>query len=358
MGMAPYADPERARKVADIFLDYMPLPTDLRWSHKRDKPPAPLLYHHLRKVLERQRFDVVAAGVQIYLEEMLVQWVKNVVAETGIHKIALSGGVFMNVKANQRILELDEVEDLFVFPSAGDESNAIGAAYWQEAEQGHSRRLPPIEGLYWGPDFDPEATKTSVERRSAGTQWRVQQPDELDLCIADLLAQGEIVARARGRMEFGARALGNRSILADPTIPRVVDTINHMVKKRDFWMPFAPMVLEHRAADYLINPKGVRAPHMILSFDTPPAARADMIAAIHAYDQTARPQVLERDHNPDLYRLLCHFEEKTGRGVLLNTSFNLHGLPIVGTPDAAIDVFAESGLPHLALGDFLLSKPE
>jgi carbamoyltransferase len=123
-------------------------------------------------------------------------------------------------------------------------------------------------------------------------------------------------------------------------------------------MPFAPMVLDHRADEYLINPKGIRAPHMILSFDTPPEARDDMAAAIHAYDHTARPQILEREHNPAMYHLLCRFEERTGRGVLLNTSFNLHGLPICGTPGAALDVFAESGLPHLALGDFLLSKAE
>jgi carbamoyltransferase len=358
MGMAPYADPDRARVVADIFLDYMPPPELLQWSHKLGKPPAPLLYEYLRSKLELQRFDVIAAGVQLYLEEMLLQWAKNAISETGIHKIALGGGVFMNVKANKRIMELDEVDDMFVVPSAGDESNAIGAALWQEAELGESRRLPPIEALYLGPDFDPAETESVVMRRSGGTNWHVEKPEDLDLCIADMLAEGEIVARARGRMEFGARALGNRSILADPTIPRVVDTINYMVKKRDFWMPFAPMILDHRADEYLVNPKGIRAPHMILSFDTPPQARNDMAAAIHAYDHTARPQILERKHNPAMYHLLCRFEERTGRGVLLNTSFNLHGLPICGTPDAALDVFAESGLPHLALGDFLLSKPE
>jgi carbamoyltransferase len=358
MGMAPYADPDRARVVADIFLDYMPPPELLQWSHKLGKPPAPLLYEYLRSKLELQRFDVIAAGVQLYLEEMLLQWVKNAISETGIHKIAMGGGVFMNVKANKRIMELNEVEDMFVVPSAGDESNAIGAALWQEAELGESRRLPPIEALYLGPDFDPAETETVVMRRSMGTDWHIEKPEDIDLCIADMLAEGEIVARARGRMEFGARALGNRSILADPTLPRVVDTINYMVKKRDFWMPFAPMVLDHRADEYLINPKGIRAPHMILSFDTPPEARDDMAAAIHAYDHTARPQILEREHNPAMYHLLCRFEERTGRGVLLNTSFNLHGLPICGTPGAALDVFAESGLPHLALGDFLLSKAE
>lgn len=359
MGMAPYAEPKRAQAIAEILFDYLPLPAngDLTWKRAAGKPPAPLLYHYLRRAFELHRFDSISAGVQLFTEEMLVRWAQNAIAKTGIHKLALSGGVFMNVKANQRIMNLPEVEDLFIFPSCGDESNAIGAAYWQEAEFGKSRRLPPIAAIYWGADFEPAETRAAVERRAAGTNWQVQQLDEIDIRIADLLAEGQIVARARGRMEFGARALGNRSILADPTLPRVVDTINYMVKKRDFWMPFAPMMIDHRAQEYLINPKHIRAPYMILSFDTPPAARDQMPAAIHPYDRTARPQVLERAHNPAVYRLLCRFEERTGRGVILNTSFNLHGLPIVGTPDAAIDVFEQSGLPHLAVGDFLLSKP-
>jgi carbamoyltransferase len=236
----------------------------------------------------------------------------------------------------------------------------MGAAFWQEAELGKTRHLPSIDAIYYGPDFDPTETRAVVERRSAGKDWTVQEfPDEaIDIAIADLVAQGEIVARARGKMEFGARALGNRSILADPTVPRVVDTINYMVKQRDFWMPFAPMILDSRAEDYLINPKNIPAPYMILSFDTPKAIHHEMIAAIHPYDQSARPQILSQAHNPDMYRLLQRFEEKTGRGVILNTSFNLHGLPIVGTPDAAIDVFEQSGLPHLAVGNFLLSKQE
>jgi carbamoyltransferase len=291
---------------------------------------------------------------------MLLKWVQNAITKTGIRRLALSGGVFMNVKANKRIMEMRQVVDLFVFPSCGDESNAMGAAFWQEAELGKTRHLPSIDAIYYGPDFDPTETRAVVERRSAGKDWTVQEfPDEaIDIAIADLVAQGEIVARARGKMEFGARALGNRSILADPTVPRVVDTINYMVKQRDFWMPFAPMILDSRAEDYLINPKNIPAPYMILSFDTPKAIHHEMIAAIHPYDQSARPQILSQAHNPDMYRLLQRFEEKTGRGVILNTSFNLHGLPIVGTPDAAIDVFEQSGLPHLAVGNFLLSKQE
>lgn len=362
MGLAPYADPKRAQAVADLLLDYMPLPPQgsLTWERKSGRPAAPIMYQYLRQALELHRFDSIAGGVQIYTEEMLVQWVKNAIQQTGIRKIACSGGVFMNVKANKRLMELPEVEDIFIFPSCGDETNAIGAAYWQEAEQHGADHIPPLTDVYWGADFDPAETQAAIERRSKGQPWGIKsfEGDAIDLYIAGLLADGEIVARARGRMEFGARALGNRSILADPTVPKVVNTINYMVKSRDFWMPFAPMMLEHRAGDYLVNPKGIDAPYMILSFDTLPATRDDLTAAIHPYDLSARPQILLEAHNPAMHKLLCRFEEKTGRGAILNTSFNLHGFPIVGTPDAAIDVFEKSGLPHLALGDWLLSKEE
>jgi carbamoyltransferase len=358
MGLAPYAEPKRAAQVADILFDYMPLPKGLTWERKPGRPPAPLMYSYLRQKLELHRFDSIAAGVQLYLEEMLLAWVRAAIKSTGVHHLALSGGVFMNVKANKRILELPEVEGLFVFPSCGDETNAVGAAYWQEAEFGPTRQLPPVGDLYWGGDFDPAAARAAVEKLSAGQAWKIQYfpDDSIDLEIARLLAEGEIVARARGRMEFGARALGNRSILADPTLPKVVNTINYMVKNRDFWMPFAPMILEERAGDYLVNPKNIPAPHMILSFDSQPARRDELTAALHPYDQTARPQVLMAAHNPAMHRLLLRFQELTGRGAVLNTSFNLHGYPIVGTPEAAIEVFMKSGLPHLAVGDCLLSK--
>jgi carbamoyltransferase len=156
-------------------------------------------------------------------------------------------------------------------------------------------------------------------------------------------------------MEFGARALGNRSILADPKNPDVVRVINRMVKKRDFWMPFAPMVLAERQHEYLVNPKNLRSPYMMMTFDTTDKV-GEMIAAAHGADLTCRPQILERDRNPDMYEILKRFEAITGRGVVLNTSFNLHGYPIVRTAAEAVDVLKSSGLEHLQVGPYLVSK--
>jgi len=173
--------------------------------------------------------------------------------------------------------------------------------------------------------------------------------------IAELLIKGEIVARCKDRMEFGARALGNRSILADASDLKCTRTINMMIKNRDFWMPFAPVIMKEREHDYIVNPKNIASPYMILSFDTTDK-REDLIAAIHQADFTARPQVIEKDFNPDYYKILKEFEKNTGKGALLNTSFNLHGYPIVLGPEEAMWVFENSGLKYLALGNYLITK--
>ena len=147
--------------------------------------------------------------------------------------------------------------------------------------------------------------------------------------IADLLVSDGVVARCAGRMEFGARALGNRSILANPSDHRVVDVINRMIKSRDFWMPFAPTMLREREADYLVNPKGLASPYMMLAFPTNSKGRDEIVAAIHPQDGTARAHILDEAWNPAYYRVIREFERRTGIGAVLNTSFNLHGEPLV-----------------------------
>jgi carbamoyltransferase len=173
--------------------------------------------------------------------------------------------------------------------------------------------------------------------------------------MSRLLSNGEIVARFKGRMEFGARALGNRSILADPSKREVIRTINEMIKNRDFWMPFAPSILVERRSEYLINPKNIESPYMIMSFDS--TEKIDQIfAASHPYDKTVRPQVVNKDWNPEYYNILQEFERLAGRGAILNTSFNLHGYPIVCSPQDALQVFSDSGLEFMGIGDFLVKK--
>lgn len=265
----------------------------------------------------------------------------------------------MNVVANLRILELPEVEELFVYPSCGDETNAMGAALqlYAEDRRGRGERVavPALGPVYWGPRPD-EAPLGPLLRRLKEEGFQVEEPADLEVRVADLLAEGEVVARAVGPMEFGARALGNRSILADPTKRDVVRLINDMVKKRDFWMPFAPAMLAERSDEYVRNPKSVDSPYMIMALHTT-SRDADLEAAVQPYDRTARPQFVHRAHNPEFHRLLSRFAERTGRGVLLNTSFNLHGAPIVSSAEDAVEVLRNSGLHWLALPGALIRKP-
>jgi carbamoyltransferase len=358
MGLAPYA--ERAKESHAISNQIEKLfafdeKAPLTWTRTTGCPPLVFGAEYLSNLLKRQRFDHIAAGVQLFIERFLVKWVKRCVAETGIHKIALSGGVFMNVKANQKILELPEVEELFIFPSCSDESNAIGSA-WMQYARTFSQAPAALGHYYLGNEYSDDKMESVLETYQFLEPPFVREERDIELCVAKLLAKGEVVARFKGRMEFGARALGNRSILANPAFPGVVKLINEMIKCRDFWMPFAPSVLAERSENYFKKPKPVPAPYMILTFDSREEKRNAMAAAIHPYDCTGRPQEVYQSWNPDYHRLISYFEELTGEALILNTSFNLHGEPVVCSPQDALRVFDVSGLRNLAIGNFMISK--
>jgi carbamoyltransferase len=360
MGLAPYASERSVEKTYEFFKSLLGISKRNPLTFERRlRSSTEVIYPVLRKGLEFYRFDQIAGGLQRATEELVCQWVKNCVHKTGIHKIAAGGGVFMNVKANKRIMELEEVEDIFVFPSCADESTSIGAAYWVYAmkyqEIGKQVDIQPLRGIYLGPSFTDDEVEQAITELEEKSRLKVEYVQDIESRVAELLVGGEIVARCKGRMEFGARALGNRSILADAANYGNVRTINMLVKKRDFWMPFAPVILKEREHDYFVNPKNVSAPYMILSFDSTDK-RSEYIAAVHQADLTARPQVLEKSWNPEYYAIVKEFEKKTGKGVLLNTSFNLHGYPIVYGPREALWVFINSGLKNLALGNYLICK--
>ena len=186
--------------------------------------------------------------------------------------------------------------------------------------------------------------------------YKVDIKENIEDEVAELLSIGEIVGRVEGKEEFGARALGNRSILADPRRPDVIHKINKLVKMRDFWMPFAPSIIEDREKDYIINPKKIDARFMATGFDSTELAEKHIPAGLHPFDRTARPQIVKKKDNLKYYNLIKAFEDLTGVGALMNTSFNIHGESIVGTPEDAIDTFSRCGLDHLLLGDWLISK--
>ncbi|MDP7386508.1 MAG: carbamoyltransferase C-terminal domain-containing protein, partial [Nitrospinota bacterium] len=372
MGMAPSAPAHGREEVNRIFremLEYVPAGKKegarFRWRVRKRR------FAHLMMKLARMRFDWVAAAAQDHLEKLLEAWTReslrlaaetNGSGRTAPGRVALSGGIFMNVKANQVLAQLPEIGELFVMPSCGDESNAIGAAYQVHYGEGPERRpasgFHPLDDLYLGPEFSSREIEEALRRAGVSDRHEVSRPADMETRAAELLVRDGVVARMAGRMEFGARALGNRSILADPRDFRVVARINKMIKSRDFWMPFAPTVRAGGAARYLRQPEGgaLSSPFMMLAFDTTAEGREALAAAVHPYDATARPQILREEDNPAYDRLIRRFEERAGVGAVLNTSFNLHGDPIVCGPSEAIETFERSGLPHLILGDLLISK--
>jgi carbamoyltransferase len=357
MGLAPYAERSKesvsiANELETLFIFDRKNPFIWR---RNGCPPMQYSPEFLAKLLKLKRFDHIAGGVQLFMEKFLVRWIRSCILETGIKKVALGGGVFMNVKANQKILEIPELEELFIFPSCGDETNAIGSAYFHYNNL-FQENPKPLSHFYLGDEFSNDQVESVLSKYKFRNHVKVGQVQDMEKKIAELLARGEIVARFKGRMEFGARALGNRSILANPSDPKSVRVINEMIKSRDFWMPFAPSVLAERSDDYFIKPKDMRAPYMIITFDTKQEKRDKIIAAIHPYDYTGRPQEVYEEWNPSYYRLLKYFESITGEGIILNTSFNLHGEPIVHSPGDALRVFDISGLKYLAMENFLLAK--
>ncbi len=358
MGLAPYADPERADRAAEPLRRLLVLSPDGLRFQRGGELSTNFCYEYLRDAFERVRFDTIAGAVQLFTEEMLVAWVKACIQHTGITDVVCGGGVFMNVKANMLIADLPELSSLYVMPSGADESLSIGAAlhvHWQQSgETDHASSV--LKNLYLGGAFSREDEAKAIADGLAGEPVTISEPEDMNAAIADLLAGGEIVACCRGRMEWGARALGNRSILASADDYRRVDVINRMIKMRDFWMPFAPSIKAEAAPRYFHDAKDLRPWFMTLAFAASKSGLADLVAAAHPRDHTIRPQVVTREANPDYHAVIDHFEKRTGRGVVLNTSFNLHGEPIVYGPADAIRVLLRSGLRHLALGHHLISK--
>jgi carbamoyltransferase len=358
MGMAPYASEKYASRAEEALREVFDLevgaPARFRWRKPGER------YGLLLRATLGLRFDAVAGGAQRLLEDTLLRWIRLMHERYGGTRVALGGGVFMNVKANMLIGREEWLQELFAFPSCGDESNAVGSAYLGYLEdcarRGAAGATEPFGPAYLGNEVTDEDVEAVIRARGLEGRYKVAFHDRIEEKIAELLVSDGVVARCAGRMEFGARALGNRSILANPSDHRVVPLINRMIKNRDFWMPFAPTVLAERASDYLDNPKRLPSPYMMLAMPTRAEAREALVAAIHPQDATARPQILERAWNPEYHAVISEFERRTGVGAVLNTSFNLHGEPVVCSAADAVDTFERSGLPHVAVGHWLISK--
>lgn len=358
MGLAPYANRYETGKAYKVFKKILKVEgIEIKFDNKPKD-----LFFTIKEELKDCRFDGIAGGVQLFLEEILCEWVKNCAKATGIKKVVLAGGVAQNIKAMKAISEIECIDDIFVPPAAGDTSNSAGSCYNLAYQSGpkdyaYHKSIPPLRSIYLGPEFTGREIESAIKEADLGGDFEVRKKVGNE-AIASLLSEGRILAVMRGRMEFGLRALGNRSILANPSNPLTVDRINQKIKFRDFWMPFTPSILDYRAKDYINNPKNLYSPYMTMAFSSTEKSlkKGDFIAAMHPADKTVRPQILEESSNPEYYDLIKKFEKITGVGALLNTSFNLHGKPVAIGPKESIYILLNSGIDGLVMEDYLILR--
>ena len=292
-----------------------------------------------------------AASIQALLEklalEMIEYYLGDIIRETG--KIVMAGGVALNVKLNQRIISLPHVKELFVQPASGDNGTSLGAATFAANRAGET--VHKMEHVYLGPKFSSEECVAACEAHPEKPIFT--KVDDFPKKAAELLAAGNPLAWFQGRMEFGPRSLGCRSILGDPSYPGVADRINAQIKYRERWRPFCPSMLDKVAEDLLQTDHP--APYMTFTFDVNPAWNDRIPEVVHE-DGTARAQVVTRDTNPRYYELIEHLETLRGSAVVLNTSLNRRGEPMICSPTDALNMFYGCDLEYLMLEDVLVTK--
>ena len=358
MGLAPYGDPSKVRGALDAFHPKFGN-GDLIESHDYGRVffwnENGAVQWHLEESAEIQELIVkhgrenIAAEAQRVLEEQTGRLVFPWLEREGTRNLCCSGGIFLNVKLNQRIWESGRVDGHHIYPNPGDSGLAVGAALHVYHRLNPGSPVGRLDTLFLGPEYSDEEIERVLKARNLSYR-RVEEPASF---AAGLLAEDRIVAWFQGRMESGPRALGNRSILMSANRRENKDILNARVKFREAFRPFCPSLLWERKEEYLENPRDEF--FMITSFTCREEKRERVPAVVHA-DATLRPQTVKREHNPGYWDLIRRFGELTGEPLLLNTSFNIMGEPIVNHPREAIRCFFDNGLDHLVMGSFVLSK--
>jgi len=365
MGLAAYGDPARHR---DTFLALAALGAG--GGHSTAAAWRPDLYGWLTERLGpvpvpgglcREGADI-AAGLQEALERTVLHGLAHAGSEVPIDRLCVSGGVGLNARMNGAILASGLVRRLFVQPAAGDDGAALGAALWAQRTAGQGEGVVPadrdgagtgIGHTYWGPNGTDAEIAGALSSHADSLEWNRLR--DIEAQAAETLAAGGIVGWFQGRMEMGPRALGARSILASPASIALRDRLNEIVKGREPFRPFAPSVLAESADRFFDIPDGTAAPYMVVTYPVRPGVQSRIPGVVHV-DGTARAQVVWPDGNPRYHGLLREFERKTGLPILLNTSFNRAGEPIVCSPRDAVACFLACGLDALAIGDYWVRR--
>jgi carbamoyltransferase len=363
MGLAPYGDPEtyigEFRKIVKLepegrfsldmrYFDYHLYGRGHWYSEYFTQVFGPP--RKRGEPLEKRHEDI-AAALQRITEEAGLHMAGHLHAVTGKPNLCIAGGVGLNSVMNGKVLAHSPFDGVFIQPAASDAGTALGAALVVHSQVLGLPRPSPMPHAYWGPGFsDDEIAAVLAQYNGQLTVRRVPDPARLG---AETIAEGKILGWFQGRMEFGPRALGNRSILADPRRADTKDILNARVKHRESFRPFAPSVLEERTGEYFSSDHS--SPYMILVYDVLPEKRS-IVPAITHVDGTGRVQTVSRDTNPLYWELIKQFEDITGVGLVLNTSFNVMGQPIVCRPEEAIDCFLSTGIDRLIIGGFVVEK--
>ena len=350
MGLAPYAKLSYAKIVyQNVFKNLLKV-KNCKIVHKQ-RPKN--LYSYLLSKLSSYRFDNIAGGLQIFLEQMTSDLLLKIKKKYKINKFSISGGVSMNIKMNMFLHNQKFVKKLYVAPTGTDDSLSIGACY--AISKNKSKEL---ENIYLGRSLIKKNILLKKKINSflnKKTKYKLLR-NVSSLTIANLLSKGEIIAIARGREEFGARALGNRSIIANPSNLGVIKKINEMIKNRDFWMPFALTILDEHKQKFIINKKGIDCKFMTIGFNTRINNLHLIKAGTHQYDNTVRPQFLDKKNNFPYYEIINAFYKLTKIPAVINTSLNLHGYPISSSIDDVLFTFKNSGLKYILIENDLLIK--
>ncbi|MFQ5627980.1 MAG: carbamoyltransferase [bacterium] len=365
-GLAAHGDYEKVKHIFDDLFSIngkgefsYNLAKRTLWHHPYPhRTNYPRFVEQFKSQINGYSREDIAAGVQVHSERVVAHWIAHYLKGMENVDLCLAGGVFANVRINQKIAELDNVRSVFIFPAMGDGGLSTGAALYsyfnENSPAALDRKVVPLKDVYLGPGYSNE--EIVAELKKANVEYK--HYDKVEPEIARILAAGHVVARFNGRMEFGPRALGNRSILYQPTDPTVNDWLNEKLHRTEF-MPFAPVTLkEHTDASYhSVGNNDMPAMYMTITFDCSSKMKEKCPAVVHV-DGTARPQLVTDESNKSYYSILKEYQKLTGLSSIINTSFNMHEEPIVCSPGDAIRAFQLGHLEYLAIGDFIVKNED
>lgn len=386
MGMSPYGEPNYVDKVQKLIalseadgsfqlnMDYFAYHYSAEHSYNSrfidlfgpNRPPEaefftmntnPERSAERAAMAENQRYADIAASIQRVTEDTLIHILNHLHRETGLDKLVMAGGVALNTKANYRLLQETPFTEIYIQPAAGDDGGALGAALWAYHIVEGKPRNWVMPHAYWGKGYSTAEIRQYFDSKGVQYEDYSDRDDDLLDYVAEQMTQEKVVGLFQGRFEWGPRALGNRSILADPRSEAMKEVVNTKIKFREPFRPFAPVVLRDRAPEYFTYPDVEKheAPRYMLMVSPVAEDKQDKIAAV-SHMGTGRLQAIERETNPRYYGIVERFGQITGVPVVLNTSFNLRGEPIVNTPGNALNTFMNSDIDLLVIESLLVKK--